>query len=179
MNLEDVLNQHTIDKKWVYKDLIARAGKDLDLLAAVVEKAFTGNDKERKRGCWILHHVSDAVPDVFKIHNRRIIAQLKIAETNAEERFVLRYFSKYYLPKNEEIEEFLLDYCFEKMTTPSKIQAPRIYSMSIIYRMVKRYPELAHELEQSILLIMEDCNAGLKSRGSRVLIALKNGPYFI
>jgi len=47
MNLEDVLNQHTIDKKWVYKDLIARAGKDLDLLATVVEKAFTGNDKER------------------------------------------------------------------------------------------------------------------------------------
>ena len=74
MNLEDVLNQHTINKKWVYKDLIAIAGKDLDLLAAVVEKAFTGNDKERKRGCWILHHVSDAVPDVFKIHSRRMIA---------------------------------------------------------------------------------------------------------
>lgn len=173
MNLEDVLNQHTIDKKWVYKDLIARAGKDLDLLAAVVEKAFTGNDKERKRGCWILHHVSDAVPDVFKIHSRRMVAQLKIAETNAEERFVLRYFSKYYLPEDEEIEEFLLDYCFEKMTTPSKIQAPRIYSMSIAYRMVKRYPELAHELEESILLIMEDCNAGLKARGRRVQADLR------
>ena len=140
MNLEDALNQHTIDKKWVYQGLIARASKDLDLLNAVIEKAFTGNDKERKRGCWILHHVSDAVPDVFKIHSRRMVAQLKIAETNAEERFVLRYFSKYYLPKDEEIEGFLLDYCFEKMMTPSKIQAPRIYSMSIAYRMVKRYP---------------------------------------
>ncbi|MEZ7939279.1 MAG: hypothetical protein QMB93_06145 [Schleiferiaceae bacterium] len=173
MNLEDALNQHTIDKKWVYQGLIARARKDLDLLNAVIEKAFTGNDKERKRGCWILHHVSDAVPDVFKIHSRRMVAQLKIAETNAEERFVLRYFSKYYLPKDEEIEGFLLDYCFEKMMTPSKIQAPRIYSMSIAYRMVKRYPELAKELEQSILVIMEDCNAGLKSRGRRVQADLR------
>lgn len=118
MNLEDALNQHTIDKKWVYQGLIARARKDLDLLNAVIEKAFTGNDKERKRGCWILHHVSDAVPDVFKIHSRRMVAQLKIAETNAEERFVLRYFSKYYLPKDEEIEGFLLDYCFEKNDDP-------------------------------------------------------------
>ena len=67
----------------------------------------------------------------------------------------------------------MLDYCFEKMTTLSKIQSPRIYSMSIAYRMVKRYPELAHELEQSILLIMEDCNADLKSRGRRVQADLR------
>ena len=90
MNLEDALNQHAIDKKRVYIDLIARASKDLDLLNAVVEKAFTG-----------------------------------------------------------------------------------IYSMSIAYRMVKRYPELAQELEQSILVIMEDCNAGLKSRGRRVQADLR------
>lgn len=176
MTLETALNEHSIDKEEVYSGWISRAVVHPRVLEEVLEKAFGGNERERKRGNWILHHVSDRKPEVFRPYFGRMRGQLSLAKTEAELRFVLRYFSKYELPEDEEFETFMLDYCFEKLLEPGKSRAPRIYSMSILYRLVLRYPELAKELDDSIEMALNGANPGLKSRAKHVRAGLrKNG----
>ena len=168
MDLETALNEHTIDKVHVYDGWIRRACSKPEALEQVMDKAFGGNERERKRGNWILHHVSDRNPEVFIPYLPRMVDQLSKTKTDAEMRFILRYLSKYTLPKDEETESYLIDFCFEKMMTPSAAQAPRVYSMSVLYRLVLRYPELVSELDESIEMVLEHANPGLKSRAKHV-----------
>jgi hypothetical protein len=168
MNLETALNEFTIDKDHVYQEWIQWAVEDESKLLEVVDKAFGGSERERERANWILHHVSDRDSNVFRPLVERMRGQLTLAQTAAEERFILRYFSMYYLPKDEEFESYMLDYCFSKMLEVSKEQAPRIYSMSIVFRLVERYPELAHELDETIGIMVENANPGIRSRGKKI-----------
>jgi len=51
-----------------------------------------------------------------------------------------------------------------------------VYGMTIAYRMVRAYPELAPELAQTLETIIEYGSAGMKNRGDKILKWLrKNG----
>jgi hypothetical protein len=106
---------------------------------------------------------------VFYIKEKMMIEQLEKTQTDAEVRFILRYYSKYRLPRHEEREGLLADYCFKVLMTPSDAVAPRVYSMSILHKLVLRYPELAHELQESIQWALETGSSGMKSRGKKIL----------
>lgn len=173
MDLKTALNQYTIDKDHVYQQWIQWATEENDKLLEVLDFAFNGSEKERKRANWILHHVGDRRPEVFYAKENVMINQLAQTETAAEVRFILRYYSKYRMPRHEEREGVLVDYCFETLMTPSEAVAPRVYAMTIIHRMVSRYPELAHELEQSIVIALEHGSAGMKNRGQKILKDLR------
>jgi hypothetical protein len=173
MDLKVALNKFSIDKDHVYDEWIQGATMYSEKLEEVMECAFNGNDKERKRACWILHHVSDRRPEVFYVKEKMMIDQLERTETQAEIRFILRYYSKYRLPRHQEREGLLTDYCFKVLMTPHDSVAPRVYSMSVLHKLAMRYPELAHELEASIRWALENGSAGMISRGNKVLQDLK------
>lgn len=173
MDLKVALNKFSIDKDHVYDEWIQGATMYSEKLEEVMECAFNGNDKERKRACWILHHVSDRRPEVFYMKEKMMIDQLERTETQAEIRFILRYYSKYRLPRHQEREGLLTDYCFKVLMTPHDSVAPRVYSMSVLHKLAMRYPELAHELEASIRWALENGSAGMISRGNKVLQDLK------
>lgn len=52
--------------------------------------------------------------------------------------------------------------------------APRVYGMTIAYRMVRAYPELAPELAQTLEKVIEYGSAGMKNRGKKILKWLRN-----
>ena len=169
MDLEYALNEIDSAKEWHYAPLVAEGLENPIALNAIVERAFNGTKKERMRGCWILHHISDIRPELFYKKEREMIAQLDQMKTDAEARFILRYYSKYQLPRHDEREGRLLDFSFNTIVTPSQAAAPRVYAMSIVHRMVKKYPELASELAQSIEMACEHGTPGMKSRGGKIL----------
>ena len=173
MDLKTTLNNFSIDKDLVYSKWIQWATMYSEKLEEVMECAFNGNDKERKRASWILHHVSDRRPEVFYVKEKVMIDQLERTETQAEIRFILRYYSKYRLPRHQEREGLLTDYCFNVLMTPHDSVAPRVYSMSVLHKLAVRYPELAHELETSIRWALETGSAGMISRGNKILQDLK------
>jgi hypothetical protein len=107
------------------------------------------------------------------VKEKMMIDQLKRTETQAEIRFILRYYSKYRLPRHQEREGLLTDYCFNVLMTPHDSVAPRVYSMSVLHKLAMRYPELAHELETSIRWALENGSAGMISRGNKILKDLK------
>ena len=169
LDLEYALNEIDSAKEWHYAPLVAAGIKDPKTLDAIVERAFNGTKKERMRGCWILHHISDSRPELFYRKEREMIAQLDQMKTDAEARFILRYYSKYQLPRYDECEGLLLDFSFNTIITPSQASAPRAFAMSIVHRMLKKYPELASELAQSIEIACEHGTPGMKNRGNKIL----------
>jgi len=102
-----------------------------------------------------------------------MIAQLDQMKTDAEARFILRYYSKYQLPRHDDREGQLLDFSFNTIINPNQAAAPRVHAMSIVHRMVKKYPELAPELAQSIEIACEHGTTGMKNRGGKILKDLK------
>ncbi|MDC1021903.1 hypothetical protein OAQ85_00555 [Schleiferiaceae bacterium] len=169
MDLKIALNEFSIDKDQVYREWIKWATENPEKLQEVMERAFNGNDTERKRASWILHHVSDRRPELFYVKEKMMIDQLEHTETQAEIRFILRYYSKYRLPRHEEREGVLADYCFKVLMIPNDAVAPQVYSMSVLHKLTIRYPELAHELEESIRWALENGSAGMISRGNKIL----------
>ena len=169
MDLEYALNEIDSAKEWHYAPLVAAGLENPQALDAIIERAFSGTKKERMRGCWILHHISDSRPELFYKKEREMIAQLDQMKTDAEARFILRYYSKYQLPRHDEREGQLLDFSFNAIISPSQAAAPRVYAMSIVHRMVKKYPELASELAQSIEIACEHGTPGMKNRGGKII----------
>jgi hypothetical protein len=173
MSLQSDLNDYTIDKPEVYEEWISKGVLDTTVLEEVIQLATGGTERERKRANWILHHISDRNPKLFEPRLKQMIHHLPKAITDAEVRFVLRYFSMYQLPVDEELEGSLLNYSLKCVTDPKQAVAPRVYGMTIAYRMVERYPELATELEQTIELALENGSAAMKNRAEKILKSLR------
>jgi hypothetical protein len=173
VDLEYALNEIDSAKEWHYAPLVAAGLENPQALDAIIERAFNGTKKERMRGCWILHHISDSRPELFYKKEREMIAQLDQMKTDAEARFILRYYSKYQLPRHDDREGQLLHFSFNTIINPNQAAAPRVHAMSIVHRMVKKYPELAPELAQSIEIACEHGTTGMKNRGGKILKDLK------
>lgn len=164
MELAELLNRYAMEANEDYKAWIQSAAYQEDKLEEVWAYAFGGTERERKRACWILHHVSDLNPTCFENWQGPLLQGLQEAKTDAEERFVLRYYSMYALPEDEEVESYLLDYCMERMLSSSQAAAPRIYSVTVLEKLTLRYPELAHEVAQAMELALENATAGMRVR---------------
>ena len=54
---------------------------------------------------------------------------------------------------------------------------PRVYRMTIAYRMVRAYPELAPELVQTLEKVIEYGSDGMKNRGKKILKWLRTTAY--
>jgi hypothetical protein len=65
VDLEYALNEIDSAKEWHYAPLVAEGLENPIALNAIVERAFNGTKKERMRGCWILHHISDTQARAF------------------------------------------------------------------------------------------------------------------
>lgn len=169
MELKTVLNTCTVAKDEAYAHWIDAAIAEERVLEEVMDLAFTGTNQERTRGCWILHHVGDRAPELLKVFVPRMMDQLDHSTTDAEVRFILRYFATQQLPENEEYKGLLLDYSWKCMTDPKAAIAPRVYGMTIAYKMCEEHPELAPELAQTIENVIEYGSAGMKNRGGKII----------
>jgi len=81
------------------------------------------------------------------------------------------------LLQNVEIAEDLMgtiaDCCFNFLANPNEAVAVRIFSMSILYELCKKEPDLANELKIIIEEFMPHGTAGFRSRGTKVLKGLR------
>ena len=156
-----------------YTYWIAKGAQESHTLELLVQFAFEGSKAERMHACWILHHISDRNPAALQPYEGVMVKQLKRVETESEQRFVLRYFSKHRMPEEEDAESFLLDYCFELLHRAEGGAAPRVYAMTVLHHLAVKYPDLASELKDSIELANEHGTAGMKNRGNKVIADLE------
>lgn len=69
----------------------------------------------------------------------------------------------------EEVEEALTDICFTLLDTSHTPIAVKVFSMTILEKITKKYPELSGELEMLIRNQLPYSSAGFQSRGKKIL----------
>lgn len=89
---------------------------------------------------------------------------------DAVKRNTVRFLQEIEIP--EPLMGTLADICFKYLANPKEAVAIKVFSMSVLLNLTKRFPDMKNELQLLIEEQIEEGTAGFKSRGVKVLKAL-------
>ncbi|MBL4594743.1 MAG: hypothetical protein JKX68_13155 [Flavobacteriales bacterium] len=78
-----------------------------------------------------------------------------------------------YLDIPEKYQGKILDVCFRLLKSSDEPIAVKAFSMTVIFNLSKKYPDIIPELRATIKALMPNGSAGIKSRGNKVLKAIQ------
>ncbi len=159
-------NRHT------YEDAVLSALESPEELKILFGYFTTGSTTDRNRSAWLLHHISDANPNVFVPHHAMLLTHAPKAKTDAEKRFIARLFAKYGLPKDEELQGLLLKQAFDWLHHPKESIAVKANCLDIIHHYAKKHTEIETELRAIIAHQNPTSTAAFKVRAKRILADL-------
>ncbi len=130
------------------------------------------SDKTRlcQRAAWPISYVGRRRPDLVYPYLRKIIELLDHPLHDAIVRNTLRVMEEMELP--EEYHGEMYDRCYRYIDDVKAPAAFRAFAMTVAFRIVNHYPELANEFKVLIETHFEHGKASFKSRGGKILKAL-------
>lgn len=121
-------------------------GHDSNRFDELMRLVFNGNDKQRQKAAWIITHVTDRYPDLSRPYLDNMLNVIEIeGEHQGVYRSLIRVFTKCHLP--EELHERIIDIMFAVAASDHRSVAERAFAMQVCSIMVRRYNDLANELE--------------------------------
>lgn len=140
-----------------------------DILDEFIEFLSTGDERLRAKCCWVLQQITDDYPEALSPYRDTLIHLLPNYTSDAEKRFVMRYFNFQPLPKNEEELTQLMNFGFDWLMDPKEAIAQRAFAMTTLYRISDVIPEIRHELKITIEAQREFGSSGFKNRAKHIL----------
>ena len=124
-------------------------------------KLAIGNDiKLSWRAAWIIKLSMKENDNRLKNHIKAIIESIK-NKNDGQQRELLNILAK--MSINEDIEGYLFDVCMTIWEDTRKIPSVRIIAFRIIYKIVKKYPQLINEIDMIAQNIYaDDLSPGIK-----------------
>lgn len=123
-----------------------------------------------QRAAWILSHCFDENPWLIEKHLKVMVENLKKPVNVAVKRNTVRVLQHVDIP--EDLLGEMAEICFGFLNSGKETIAVKANSMTILYNIVKKYPELKDELKLSIEDQMPYESTGFKARGRKILTAL-------
>ena len=127
--------------------------------------------KVTQRAAWLLSHCVDRHPWLMDKHIKAVILNLNNDVNDAVKRNTLRVLQFKEIP--EELMGILAGHCFNYLNSGKEPIAIKAHSMTILFNIVKVFPELKEELQISIEDQIPFGSAGIKGRGTKILKALR------
>lgn len=124
-----------------------------------------------QRASWILSHIADERADLLTPFLPNMVDQIKETNSQAVKRNTIRIFQLMKIP--ESLEGEVVEICFSFLKNPNEAVAIRVFSMTVLYNISVSYPELLNELTYIIEEHMPYGSAGFKSRGKKILKAIR------
>lgn len=124
-----------------------------------------------QRAAWPFSFVAEKHPELILPYYDLLIKLLD-NKTNhqAVNRNILRALQFTKIP--EKYEGKILDRCFNFINDNSQPIAIKAFSMTVIYNLSKKYPDIIPELKTTIEALMPNASSGIKSRGEKILKAI-------
>ncbi len=133
---------------------------------------FLGDEyRVTQRASWVVSHCYDVHPWLLQKHLKAIIINMQGAVHVAVKRNTLRMLQRIDIP--EELLGLTAELCFNSLHSGKESIAVKANAMTVLFNIVKKYPELKEELKISIEEQMPFGSTGFKNRGSKILKALK------
>jgi 8-oxo-dGTP diphosphatase len=155
------------EAEWVAESAV----ENMEILRRLIEYSFSGDKKLAFRASWTLSKVCDKFPEIIYPDLQRIIESLDNLDNESVQRSFLRIISMSDLNMvSSKHHGILADHSFRMLRSGFSAIAVKAYSMEIIYRLARIYPELANELSTTINILQGDrAAAGILARGHSVL----------
>ena len=169
MNLKDeILREHSKEQAVKMAEYI---GADRDRFKELME-LFLGEDyRISQRASWVVGHCFDKHPNLVQPWLPKMVEAMDEARHDAIRRNVVRILQEVDIP--ESLTGIVADRCFEYLNSPEIPVAIRVFSMTVLYRISIKWPELQRELALVIEEHMPTGSAGFKSRGRKTLKLIK------
>lgn len=148
---------------------VGRSEEKFDMLILAFDKA------DRNQSQLIAWAVGELILQNHKFidpHHKTLLILMSNPELHiGVRRNIVRAYQ--FAPIPNEIEGELYDKCLKNINNPTEAIAVRAFSMTVCYRIVERYPELANELKVSIESTLENASSGLRNRAEKILRKLQ------
>ena len=142
-----------------YKELI---GLIIENVSPITEKA-----------AWAMNHCFDNGGGFFGDYFLEMAQVLADREySDSVKRNIVRIFQFIDIP--EQFQASIIDSCFALVTNKKTAIAVKAFSLGVLEKMSKIYPELKNELVAVIEDLLPKASSGLKNRGQHILRRIKN-----
>lgn len=129
---------------------------------------LTNEYRISQRAAMAVGHACDAHPYFIEPHLEKVIKNLQDNSVHdAIKRNTVRILQDIDIP--EDLLGLAADICFDYLNDPKIAVAIRVFSMTVLFNICKKEPELANELKLVIEDHYEHGTTGFKSRGKKVL----------
>lgn len=133
---------------------------------------MTGTDRVIQRSAWPLSYAVQKHPQLIKPHLTALIRQMEKNDLPpAVRRNAVRLLQDVDVPAR--LQGKLMNCCFDYICDPKEKAAVKAFSLTILERMCKQYPDIAGELRRVIEDRWDLETAAFRSRGRKILASLK------
>lgn len=168
MNLENELEKaHSKENAQIIAKYV---GKSTSRFAALMQLFFHNEYRVSQRAAHAVSHCVDRYPALLQPYISRMIEHLHKDPEVAIKRNTVRLLQKQEIP--EESQGFLVEKCFEYLTSAKETIAVKAFSMTILHNLTHVYPELKSELKIVIEDLIQHASPGVKNRGKKILSEL-------
>lgn len=149
MNLrEAILEEHS---KAQTKKIVDWIGADAGKIKALMDLFMNDTYRIVQRAAWIVSEVAKRQPDIFRQYLPQLVEKLKDTSAHAAvKRNILRIFNAVTLP--ESLHGPVMQHCFDALGNAGETLAARAFSIGILTKLMKLYPEIKNEFK----ILLED-----------------------
>lgn len=145
-------------------------GHDRDKFEALMQLFFSDDWCLNQRSSWPIPFIVEKSPELIYPYLEKLLNNLENPSHNAVVRNTIKLFQDIDIP--DKFQGHVVNVCTDLLTDPKEPVANRVFSMTVIYNISKKWPDLQNELRILIESQMENESAGFKSRGRKILKAI-------
>ncbi|MDG2246658.1 MAG: hypothetical protein P8L71_09905 [Flavobacteriales bacterium] len=166
---------HTSLSKKEARKLGMRIRKDEAYLEQVIDLIKQYKYPESAKAAWVLRTASDARPSLMGKQVELVIELINNCPLSGARRDLLKCLVNLVKMKSyhfNETEGLVLDLCFERLNATEAAIAERYYSMMMLGRFAKSYPDIIPEVISSIEMQLDNGTDSFKVQGNKLIAKL-------
>lgn len=168
------LETQLIESSRVLTDIIvSNIGSNQEQFDELMELMYLDKYPISMRAAWAAYLVSEKAPQLVSPHLEKLINALPTAKVDGLKRSALKMLCNAAYDLSEESIGKLADIAFTFAEDANQAIAIRAFSIDIIMKVVKVYPDITNELIAILESIMPDGSKGLKNKCGKLLIKLR------
>jgi hypothetical protein len=140
---------------------------DDSVIQVLFEFMIEGRDKLAQTTSEVIRHISDINQAVVNPFIDQLIDKLSTPCVGGVKRCIFRMFQR--TTFNDEQAGKVIDVAFKHLHDRGNAIAIRVFAMTTIYNLTKKYPELYMELEATITENLSEESTGFQNRAGKIL----------
>lgn len=140
------------------------SAETLEILIAII---LNGKPREAQLASWVVSKVVDINPSCLGRYHKKLLNLIQHSTPGSVKRNIIRTFN--FVPLDESMHAQLINACFETLYNRDYSIAERAFSMHVLGKYTKSYPELWNELIPIIEEGMPHESAAFRSIGRKLL----------